>query len=141
MTPLAGTAAPAVVRTDFSDQAAWEALCEALQRPTVAGFTAQVELLEDRGYEGLSARQLLAAIGQDYNHSFIAIADEAALRSQEQALLVIDLLEEPGRELRAAAAAMWAVENNLSLANMSFEEFAAAVDGDGVFRGFPDSDV
>jgi hypothetical protein len=29
------------------------------------------------------------------------------------------------------------IENNLSLANMDFEEFAEAVDPDGVFRGFP----
>jgi len=28
------------------------------------------------------------------------------------------------------------VENNLSLANMDFEEFADSVDADGVFRGF-----
>jgi hypothetical protein len=27
------------------------------------------------------------------------------------------------------------VENNLSLANMDFDEFADAVDADGVFRG------
>jgi uncharacterized protein DUF6924 len=31
---------------------------------------------------------------------------------------------------------MWGVENNLSLANMDFEEFADSVDADGVFRGF-----
>jgi hypothetical protein len=32
----------------------------------------------------------------------------------------------------------WSVENNLSLANMDFEEFANAVDVDGLFRGFPE---
>jgi hypothetical protein len=31
---------------------------------------------------------------------------------------------------------MWEVENNLSIANMGFEEFANAVDKDGIFRGF-----
>jgi hypothetical protein len=31
---------------------------------------------------------------------------------------------------------MWGVENNLSLANMDWEDFAATVDEDGVFRGF-----
>jgi hypothetical protein len=29
------------------------------------------------------------------------------------------------------------VENNLSLVNMDFVEFAESVDPDGVFRGFP----
>ncbi|WP_442923357.1 DUF6924 domain-containing protein [Methylomonas sp. LL1] len=32
---------------------------------------------------------------------------------------------------------MWAIENNLSLMNMIFEEFAIALD-DGIIRGFPD---
>jgi hypothetical protein len=34
------------------------------------------------------------------------------------------------------AAELWSIENNLSGANMDFEEFAHAVDDDGVFRGF-----
>ncbi|MDH6214469.1 hypothetical protein M2283_001752 [Streptomyces pseudovenezuelae] len=34
------------------------------------------------------------------------------------------------------AAELWSIENNLSGANMDFEEFADAVDDDGVFRGF-----
>jgi hypothetical protein len=29
--------------------------------------------------------------------------------------------------------------DDLSLSNMDFEEFASAVDDDGVFRGFPSS--
>jgi uncharacterized protein DUF6924 len=32
---------------------------------------------------------------------------------------------------------MWSVENNLSIANMDFDEFADAVDQDGVYRRFP----
>jgi hypothetical protein len=31
---------------------------------------------------------------------------------------------------------MWGVENNLSVANMDFHEFADNVEDDGVFRGF-----
>jgi hypothetical protein len=34
---------------------------------------------------------------------------------------------------------MWGVENNLSLANMDFSEFANHTDPDGVFLGFPES--
>jgi hypothetical protein len=33
---------------------------------------------------------------------------------------------------------MWSVENNLSIANMEFGEFAGNLDQDGVFRGFGD---
>jgi hypothetical protein len=31
---------------------------------------------------------------------------------------------------------MWGVENNLTIANMDFDDFAGAVQADGVFRGF-----
>jgi hypothetical protein len=31
---------------------------------------------------------------------------------------------------------MWSVENNLSLANLDFVDFAESVDDTGVFRGF-----
>jgi len=34
------------------------------------------------------------------------------------------------------ASELWGIENNLSIANMDFWEFAAAVDEDGVHRGF-----
>jgi hypothetical protein len=48
----------------------------------------------------------------------------------------VDLFEEPGRAFRLIPSEMWAVENNLSIANMDFAEFADAVDADDVFRGF-----
>jgi hypothetical protein len=31
---------------------------------------------------------------------------------------------------------LWGIENNLSIANMDFEEFGNAVGKDGIFRGF-----
>lgn len=42
----------------------------------------------------------------------------------------------PGLKLVRPLAAAWSVENNLSLSNMDFFEFADAVDGHGVFNGF-----
>lgn len=53
-------------------------------------------------------------------------------------LLVVDLLEERGRQFRAVGAAVASIDNNLSIANMGFEKFAEAVDEHGVFRGFPE---
>ncbi|MFF1519862.1 DUF6924 domain-containing protein [Streptomyces sp. NPDC058305] len=43
---------------------------------------------------------------------------------------------ERGRGVRVVAVQLWSIENNLSGANMNSEEFAGAVDEDGVFRGF-----
>jgi hypothetical protein len=50
--------------------------------------------------------------------------------------LVVDLFEEPGRTFRAVPSAIQSIENNLSIANMDFWEFADNVDAAGVFRGF-----
>jgi hypothetical protein len=33
---------------------------------------------------------------------------------------------------------MWSVENNLSISNMDFSDFADSADGDHIFRGFAD---
>ena len=41
-----------------------------------------------------------------------------------------------GREFRAVPTSIQSIENNLSLANMDFVEFAESVDPDGVFREF-----
>jgi hypothetical protein len=69
---------------------------------------------------------------------FAFIADGDAIAGPEQVVLVVDLGDEPGRSFRVTPSEAWGVENNLSTANMGFEEFADAVDEDGVFRGFHD---
>ena len=51
-------------------------------------------------------------------------------------LLVLDTRIEPGRSFRALPSQVQSIENNLSIANMDWEDFAGAVDADGVFRGF-----
>lgn len=123
-----------VLRTDFADEASWKALCAAIQRP-VGDFRARVSLLSDRVYEGATVEQIIASAA---DHTFVFIADRVALEDPAQPVLVVDLEEEPGRSFRVVPSEAWSVENNLSLANMGFDEFADAVDDDGVFRGFSD---
>jgi hypothetical protein len=55
----------------------------------------------------------------------------------EHLLLVVDLYAERGREFRAEPSQIQGIENNLSIANMDFAEFADNCDPEGVFRGFP----
>ncbi|MFD5081370.1 DUF6924 domain-containing protein [Kitasatospora sp. NPDC058406] len=59
-----------------------------------------------------------------------------ALGSAELPLVVVGLWGGPGRFIRVVAAEFWGIENNLSIANMDFEDFARAVDQGVVFRGF-----
>lgn len=129
-----------VVRTDFSDAAAWASLCEEIQEPVGEyQFRAYVDFLSDPEYQGLAAEELRSVLPRRYNHSFIFLVDRLTLTHSEHPILVVDLQEEePESPFRVIPSEMWGIENNLSIANMGFEDFAHAVDEDGVFRGFPE---
>lgn len=124
-----------VLRTDFSDESAWVELCQLIQRP-VGEFRAYVEFVSEPEYEGLTVERLLALLPPDYEPSFMFVIDATALSHPDHPVLVIDLYEARGSVFRVVPSIMWSVENNLSIANMDFHEFAESVDADGVFRGF-----
>jgi len=125
-----------LVRTDFSDQSAWERLTATVREPGDI-FIFDMEIVDDRANSGATVEQLMGALPEDYPHSFIVVADTAAISQPDQPLLVVDLLEERGRQFRAVAAQIASVDSNLSIANMGFEEFAGMADESGVFRGIP----
>jgi hypothetical protein len=127
-----------LVRTDFSDQSAWEKLTAAASEPT-SPFIFTMEIVDDRANSGATVEQLMAALPEDYSHSFVVVADSVSISQPDYPLVVVDLLEERGRQFRAAAAQVASIDNNLAMANMGFEEFAGAVDTAGVFRGFPET--
>lgn len=127
-----------VLRTDFSDQAVWETICTIIREP-VGEFYAYVEFLDDVEYRDVTKEQLLRLVPKDYNHSFILVVDRTAISLRDFPLLIVGLYDGSGREFRAIPSQIQSIENNLSIANMDFEEFADSVDEDGVFRGFPES--
>ena len=131
---------PLVLRTDFSNQAAWERICAIIRKPVgVFRFRANVEFLDDVEYAGITKDQLLELLPKDYSHSFMILVDRTATALPNYPLLIVDLYERSGREFRAVPSQIQGIENNLSIANMDFEEFAESVDESGVFRGFPRS--
>ena len=122
------------LRTDFSDEAAWQSLCAAIQDPD-ADFAANVDFVSDPKYDGLTPDQLPPLLSEGSSLSFALIIDRAALSHPDHPILVVDLQEKPVRTFRVISSALWEVENNLSIANMGFDEFASAVDKDGIYRG------
>ncbi|MGW7409372.1 DUF6924 domain-containing protein [Streptomyces sp. NPDC054833] len=123
-----------VVRTDFSSPPSWERLQAVLATPTEDGFLAYVDFVDDARFTGLTCEQALTLVPSDYQHPLLVLADTTTLSSPELPLLVVDLREVRGRAIRVIATALWGIENNLSISNMYFEEFAAIVDKDGVLR-------
>lgn len=135
MKPLPKTENSLVLRTDFADALAWSDIWLEIQQP-VGEFRAYVECVSDPVYDGLQPKQLITASALGPYRAYVFIVDRTTFTHPEHPILVLDLQSEPGRTFRVIPPEMWAVENNLSLANMDFEEFADAVDNDGIFRGF-----
>jgi len=125
-----------LIRTDFSDQSAWKKLTAAARKPDDP-FTFNMEIVDDRGDRGATLEQLMQALPGDYPHSFVVVADSTSISQPDYPLLVVDLAGERGRQFRAVAAQVGSIDNNLSIANMGFEEFAGLIDESGVFRGIP----
>ena len=128
---------PVLLRTDFSDDAAWAALCKAAQAPNGEGFQANIVCASDRSFDGLAVEQVVTSVPKGASNPLAFMADRLTCTDPERPVLVVDLSDAPGRTFRVIPSQIWAVENNLSLGNMEFAEFADNVDPDGVFRGFP----
>jgi len=127
---------PLIVRTSFADARAWNAVREIVARPVGDGFRANVDYLDAPAFDGLTKDQLVERIGKRYDHAFIVIADDVTMSGKDHALLVVDLDEKRGSAFRALPSQIQSIENNLSLANMDFAEFAENVGRGKVFRGF-----
>jgi hypothetical protein len=137
-----------LIRTDFSNEQSWEALCAGVRTPSEDDFLATVDIVDDEAYRDLTTAQLRGLLPEPFAGSpyFFFVADADAVASAGHPLLVVPvpypepeyayLNEEPRAEFRVVVARLWSVENNLSLANMDWAEFAGNVEYDGVFRGF-----
>jgi hypothetical protein len=133
--PIPETEHSLILRTDYSDDVVWERVCAAIRAP-VGEFRAYVTFVCDQKLHGLSVGRVMELLPGDFWRPFVFVVDEIALRDPEYPVLVVDLHDERGRTFRVIPSEMWGVENNLSIANMDFREFADNVDAYGVFRGF-----
>ncbi|MEJ3745943.1 hypothetical protein WEI85_21955 [Actinomycetes bacterium KLBMP 9797] len=139
-----------VIRTDFVHEREWVDIQAAITEPQTAdGFIAYVEFVDDRAYEGLTASRLLEIVPDDADVTFAFLVDTLALTHPDRPILVVNVYDfvegladegrgpQYGATFRVIPAEMWSVQNNLSLANMDWHEFADSVDDDGIFRAFP----
>lgn len=145
------------VRTAFDDANAWDAIRNEIRQPPedmMAAFAqfaainamigqdlgdgpkANLTLVDDPAFADLAPDQLIERLPADTQQTFLFIVDRESIANPDHPILVLDLSEEKGRTFRAAPAQVQAIENNLSIANMDFADFANAVDSQGVFRGF-----
>jgi uncharacterized protein DUF6924 len=125
-----------LVRTDFSSDDTWQLLCDEALREYEDGFRAYLELVSDPAFDGAPWEAVKAAIPPNNNGAAVLfIADSTTFASPDHPVLVVDLLDDSHRPFRCIPPELWAVENNLNIANMDWESFAGEVDDDGVYRG------
>lgn len=147
-----------LVRTDFSNDAAWQRVVTAVTAEadfepddpdSEDGYSPGIEPLEDAAFDGATGETLTAtANGETFG--FVLIADARSMREAasdgELTVVWLDLSVEAddaeefgwifGREFRCLVEEVASIEANLSISNMEFEEFADSAHEDGVFRGF-----
>jgi OAA-family lectin sugar binding domain len=128
-----------LVRTDFSENRAWvEVSSEVTAERHLSGgdvFSADVDLVDDGRFDGLSRTQLCQLVPPGVQWRLLLVADRATMASPERHVLVVDLDEDSlGRSFRATPAAIQEIENNLSLWNMDWEDFAFNADAGGIVR-------
>lgn len=124
-----------VIRTDFTDEAAWKKIEREVTATNSLGFSANVRFVDDRQYSELTEQELLQKISGLDEYGCIFIADGTAMSSTEHHLLVVDPSNPTGETFRVIPSEAWGVENNLSIANMDYDEFYNLADPDSVFRG------
>jgi hypothetical protein len=125
-----------LIRTDFSDNVAWEGLLNALAEPNAEGFCGYFAPVDDRQFEGIDIAKLASLARQQLQNNTIYVADSETLVSGENPILCLDLHGEDDRYFRVVPAEAWGPENNLRISNMDYSDFLNAADDDGVFRGF-----
>jgi hypothetical protein len=120
-----------LVRTDFSDANAWMALKKLIAAPNADGFQAYVKIIDDAAFDGATFDDATLKL---VKNALVIVADRVTLDDPDYPFLCIHTASSD--TLRVIARELWAIENNLSIANMDFDEFVKAAGPDGVFRGF-----
>jgi hypothetical protein len=140
MLPKAPDLGLLLVRTDYSDDAAWQAALSAATAVYDADdfgrIGARLQPVESPELEHLTPQDLTRLPREDYLGE-LAVADTRTM--QDQTVLFVDLNEfnqQVGRTFRSVPQQVEPIVANLSISNMDFVEFADRADADGVFRGF-----
>ena len=126
-----------LLRTDYTNNEKWKSLKAEISTPDPEyGFLANITFYENPKFDNLPLEILLPKLSKNYKHPIILIADQTTFNDDDKTILCVDLIELPGQYLRVIPSEVWSIENNLSIYNMEFQDFADCQDEHGVFRGF-----
>jgi hypothetical protein len=73
-----------VIRTDFTNQQAWDDVCALIRSWVPEGLLTDVRVVDDPGYQGITTEQLLALVPDNGEYPYIAVADALTTASSER---------------------------------------------------------
>jgi hypothetical protein len=127
----------AIIRSDFSNEVIWKKVCDEIKKPAKKyGPVAYVQRISNKKYDRITKEKLLANLPSNYLETFVFVFDSVSVNNQEHPLLCVELFEKKYRSFYIKPSDLWIAENNLSIANMDFEEFLESVDSSNIFKGF-----
>ncbi|WP_190194138.1 DUF6924 domain-containing protein [Streptomyces minutiscleroticus] len=122
-----------VIRTDFSDDAAWE---DAVARVSAEydddGDTWSVDVtpIDDRRYAGLTSDQLALLVPESVHWPMFVVADARTMASSGRDMLMVTTDPEALVDsARATPTAIVEIAINLWIANMDWEDYVGEADG------------
>lgn len=133
--PLPHVGTSLVLRTDFSDDLAWEGLKAAISAEDEHG---EATFVSDPAYDGATVQALVdadVAAADDAKVFHVFVADLVAMTGGEHALLVVDLFSAPYERVRVAPSGFAEVSANLYIANLDVADFADESDPEWIYRG------
>lgn len=127
---------PLLVRTDFSDPTAWQALLAVVNAPDERGMHPNACIIDDPDFGDLTAVQVLEQASGRLPE-LLVVADKTAVTAPDMPLLVIFRPGTPDHDgLRVVARQLAAVTNSTFRSSNDWDALGDAADDEGVFRGF-----
>ncbi|GLY72367.1 DUF6924 domain-containing protein [Actinoallomurus iriomotensis] len=114
-----------IVRTDFSDDAAWETLLETVYRPGGGGpiddFGDYIDVVDDPVFEGAAPEQVMAVL-REWGEVLL-IADGDTMRDPGHRVLAVPLEGRIGCAFRLDPDQVGSMVANLSIGNQDIEDY------------------
>lgn len=138
---------PWVIGCVKADNPIWTKIQRLISEPQIESgsgieFVANVSFLARPEYQQLTPQKVVEALPESYEPRFVFVVDSLTLQSEAHPILVIGFESNSERSVdihtfRALPSTIQSIENNLSIGNMDFQDFANNTDSEGIFRGFP----
>ncbi|MGI8309062.1 DUF6924 domain-containing protein [Saccharopolyspora hattusasensis] len=121
-----------LVRTDFTDDAAWASLVERVCRPgrndVIDDFGDYVDFVDDPAFAGATPEQVMAQVHpstdkEAMNSDVVLIADATTMREPGHRVLVVPLVDQVGFAFRVDPEVVGGMVVNLALGNMDIDDW------------------